>query len=106
MQQVALQPVPNQSFQVQLGSQGCIINLYQLAYGMFMDMTANGVPILAGQTCENLNRLVRGAYLGFVGNLTFVDTQGGSSPTDPVYTGLGTRYQLIYLETTDKQSSS
>ena len=106
MQEVPLQPVPNQTFQVQLGGQGCIFSIAQSAYGLFMSLSANGVPILNGQVCQNLNRLVRGAYLGFIGNLTFVDTQGGNDPADPVYTGLGTRYRLIYLESTDQQSSS
>lgn len=106
MQEVLIQAVPNQTFQVQLGGQSCIFSIYQLAYGLFLDLVAEGVPICAGQTCENLNRLVRGAYLGFIGNLTFVDTQGGIAPIDPVYTGLGARFRLIYLEATDLQSGA
>lgn len=106
MQEIPIQPVANQTFQVSLGGQACIFELYQLAYGMFVNMSSNGTPVLTGQICENLNRLVRGAYLGFVGNLCFVDTQGGASPTDPVYTGLGSRYRLIYLEATDANSGS
>ena len=43
--------------------------------------------------CLNLVGLVRSAYLGFIGQLAFFDTQGTS---DPDYSGLGTRYQLVY----------
>jgi hypothetical protein len=48
--------------------------------------------------CMDRVKLVRHAYLGFIGNLGFIDTQG---KTDPDYTGFGARYQLIYLEATD-----
>jgi hypothetical protein len=34
------------------------------------------------------------AYLGFSGDLVFVDTLGDQ---DPTYDGLGARYALIYL---------
>ncbi len=53
---------------------------------------------MASAICENGNRLVRDAYLGFSGDLAVVDTQGAS---DPVYTGLGTRYQMVYLAPAD-----
>jgi hypothetical protein len=55
-------------------------------------------PILSGVLCENVNRLVRNSYFGFLGDLAFLDNQGTS---DPFYTGLGTRYSLIYLEPAD-----
>jgi hypothetical protein len=68
---------------------------------VFMDLYvstafANPSPtlILGGQICQNLNFLVRSLYLGFVGDLAFNDTQGTANP---VYTGLGTRFQLVYL---------
>jgi hypothetical protein len=41
---------------------------------------------------------VRSAYLGFVGDLCFFDTQGTEDPTSP---GLGTRYLFVYLEAAD-----
>ena len=53
------------------------------------------VLIIGGVICENLNRIVRSLYLGFAGDLAFIDNQGS---TDPVYTGLGTRYSLAYIE--------
>jgi hypothetical protein len=42
--------------------------------------------------------MVRETYLGFIGDLSFTDTQGTS---DPVYTGLGSRFVLLYLEASD-----
>jgi hypothetical protein len=92
---VPLQAVPNQTLQVQLDGQPCIINLYQTAYALFIDLYVGNSLIACGVICENLNRIVRYAYRGFVGDLAFVDTQGS---TDPVYTGLGSRYQLLYFD--------
>lgn len=98
MMTIPLQETPNQSLTVQLGSQSVSINVYQMAYGLFVDVYVNNALIVAGVIAENLNRIVRSLYLGFVGDLAFVDTQGAS---DPIYTGLGTRYQLVYLEESD-----
>jgi hypothetical protein len=39
-------------------------------------------------------KLVCRDYLGFQGNIVFIDTQGTKNPE---YSGLGTRYELIYM---------
>lgn len=101
MQTVPLQAIPNQTLNVQLGGQACILNVYQLAFGLFMDLYVGNSLIVTGVICENLNRIVRSLYLGFSGDLCFFDTQGGSDPQDPIYTGLGARYQLVYLTPSD-----
>ena len=98
MQIVPLQPLPNQTLQAQLGGQACSLNVYQYAYGLFVDVYVNNALIVAGVIAENLNRIVRSTYLGFVGDFVFVDTQDAA---DPVYTGLGGRFQLVYLEEAD-----
>lgn len=98
MQVIPTQPLPNQSFQVQLATQACTIAIYQETYGLFLDLYIGANLVIGGVICENLNRIVRSLYLGFIGDLVFNDTQG---LTDPVYTGLGSRYQLIYLEAQD-----
>lgn len=49
-----------------------------------------------------MNLIVRSAYLGFIGDLAFIDTQGTS---DPIYAGLGTRFQLVYLFPVDVATS-
>ena len=98
MQVVPLQPVPNQTLQCQLGGQACTIDVVQNAYGLFATLFVGTNLIIAGVLAQNLNRIVRSLYLGFFGDLCFVDVQGMS---DPVYTGLGSRYQLVYLAPSD-----
>lgn len=48
-----------------------------------------GVPCLYG------NKMVRYSYLGFVGDLVFLDNVGQQ---DPFWEGLGSRYILYYIE--------
>lgn len=91
---VPLKAVPNQSLQVVLAGQSCIIDVVQTVYGLFLDLYVSDELIVAGVICENLNRIVRSLYLGFSGDLVFKDTQGDA---DPVYTGLGARFLLLYV---------
>ena len=86
---------PSQTFSVDIGGQQCTVNLYQKTTGLFMDLTANGNQVLMSMLCLDRVGLVRSAYLGFSGQLSFVDTQGY---TDPIYTGLGSRYILVFLQ--------
>jgi hypothetical protein len=95
---VPTRALPNQQIQCQLAGQACTFNIYQQAYGLYVDVYVGQTLIIGGVIAENLNRIVRSAYLGFVGDLTFWDTQ---SNDDPVYTGLGTRFLLIYLESSE-----
>lgn len=98
MLEIPTQPVPNQTLQVQLAGQNCRINIAQKRTGMFLDLYVDEGLIIGGVICENKNRIVRSAYLGFIGDLGFVDTRGSD---DPYFTGLGSRFVLVYLETTD-----
>lgn len=91
---IPLTAVPSQSFTIQLGGQNCAINLYQLSTGLFFDLSANGNDIVNTMICLNLVGLIREEYLGFQGQLVFLDTEGTS---DPTYDGLGTRYHLVYI---------
>lgn len=91
---VPLQQVPNQAVSVILSNQSCQVNVYQKFFGLFMDVYVADTLIIGGVLCQNLNRIVRSAYLGFQGDLGFWDTQGTG---DPYYTGVGKRYQLVYL---------
>lgn len=92
---VPVQPVANQKLTVPLSGQNCQLVLQQKFYGLFMDVYVNNTLIIGGVLCENLNRIVRDHYLGFIGDFVFLDTQGTSNP---YYTGLNDRYLLIYLE--------
>lgn len=95
---IPLKAVPNQQLTVQLNGQYCQINVYQKFFGLFLDLYVNNVLVIGGCICQNLNRIVRSAYLGFQGDLGFADTQGTSNP---YYTGLGSRFQLVYLTPDD-----
>ena|SRR5260221_149125 len=110
MRVIPLQAVPSQQVQVTLGGQQCVINVYQKRFGLFLDLTVNGNPVVIGAICQYFNRIIRSVYLGFIGDLMFIDNQGAN---DPDYTGLGdttsasntgaltSRYDLVYLETAD-----
>ena len=53
---------------------------------------------MAGVICQDRNRLVRSAYLGFAGDLMFEDLRGTDDPTAD---GLGSRFQLVYLDASE-----
>lgn len=95
---VPTQPVPNQSFSVTLDGQQINIVLSQTDYGLFITILLANVPLITGTLCLNEEFLIQETYLGFSGEMMFVDTQGTD---DPVYTGLGTRFQLAYIEPAD-----
>ncbi len=100
---VPLNNVPSQSLNVQLNGQNCTLNVFQKFGGLFFDLILNGTTlVIGGVLCENLNRIVRDLYFGFLGDFVFLDTQGNN---DPMWTssgnGLGTRYVLVYLGPSD-----
>jgi hypothetical protein len=88
----------SQKFSVLLAGQNCQIAVYQKTTGLYLDLAVNNAPIKSGVICRDRVLLIRHAYLGFVGDLTFFDTQGVD---DPQYSGLGSRWQLVYLEAGD-----
>jgi hypothetical protein len=95
---IPLQSVSNQSVNVGLANQLCQLNIYQKSTGLFFDLLVSSAPIVSGVICLNLVKLVRRLYLGFIGDFVFFDSQGN---TDPVSTGLGSRYLLAYLSPSD-----
>lgn len=91
---VPLAAVPSQTLSVLLAQQSCRINVYAKTTGLFLDLYVNDGLIIGGVICQNTVLIVRDQYFGFAGDLAFFDLQGS---TDPVYTGLGTRYILGYI---------
>lgn len=94
---IPLRAVPNQAVTVQLNGQNAQINVRQLPQAMFIDLLVDNSPIVMGVIAQNLNPIVRDAYLGFIGDLAFIDNEGSE---DPHYTGLGgagARFSLGYL---------
>ena len=101
MQQINLQSVPSQQLQAVLDGQNCVISIYVKNQCMFFDLSVGGTRIAYAVQCKNLVSLVPTAYLGFAGWLLFFDTQGTS---DPIYTGLGTRWVLLFLDSADLEA--
>lgn len=98
MKEIPLQAMPSQRLSVVLAAQNCQIAVYQKSTGMYLDLSVNDAPIITTRLCRDRVRLVRQEYLGFVGDLTFMDTQGRD---DPQWAGLGARWKLRYLEAGD-----
>jgi hypothetical protein len=60
---------------------------------LFVDVYVNDALVIGGVAARNDDPIVRSAYLGFLGDLYFHDTQGAS---DPTYGTLGTSHVLLY----------
>jgi hypothetical protein len=99
MLQVPLAAVASQTLSIGLDGQAAQIAVYTLSTGLYFDLLEDGVPIVTTRIARDKTRLLLDAgYRGFIGDFCFVDTQGSN---DPTFDGLGTRYQLIYLEASD-----
>ena len=98
MQIIPIQAGPNQAVTVTLAGQPCQINVRQTLYGISVDLFVANAIVVAGTPALDRTRIVRSTYLGFIGDLVFIDTQGTS---DPTYDGLGTRYRLAYIEASE-----
>ncbi|OYW21290.1 MAG: hypothetical protein B7Z52_01060 [Burkholderiales bacterium 12-64-5] len=93
---IPLIATPSQRLTVQLGQQSCVIAVRQRRTGLYLDLYVQNVAIVTGAAALNLVKIVREAYLGFTGDLFFVDTQGSNAPD---FTGLGGRYVLVWDDT-------
>lgn len=95
---VPLNPVNNQYLSVSLANQPVQLVITQRSTGLFTDIYLNNALLLGGVLGRNAVRMIRDLYFGFAGDFAFYDTQGED---DPYYTGLGSRYQLVYLTPAD-----
>lgn len=98
MQIVPTLAVPSQTLRATLAGQAVTVHLYQRSTGMFCDVSLSDALVIGGVPAQHANRIVRSAYLGFAGDLAVYDTQGTD---DPDYTGLGSRWVLVYVEAAD-----
>jgi len=120
MQVVPLAAVPSQNFAINLAGQAVAISLYLLGAGaaaaLYMDLLLNGSPVFSARAVRSFGGLPNTVarfmladkhYLGFLGDLLFIDTQ--ASPTvptaDPLPSGLGARWRLLYFSEADLQAS-
>lgn len=67
--------------------------VYAQADPVFLNLRLNDVPVLSGVLARNNVKIVRNPYFGFVGDLSFADTEGNE---DPQWPGLGARWLLLY----------
>lgn len=95
MLNIPLAAVPSQQLAVQLSGQPCKIDVLTRDGALYLNLYVNDALIIGGVIGRDRVRMVRDAYLGFLGDLTWVDTQGID---DPQYEGLGSRWFLLYLE--------
>lgn len=105
---IPLHATPSQQVSVSLNGQSCVIRVYQKGDQLYMDLTVNNVVLFTTVACHDRDFLVRYTYLGFSGDLSFLDTQGLS---DPQYSGFGSqaqnpRYLLVYLTPAEVESLS
>lgn len=91
---IPIEDVFSQTVKARLGGQACTIEIYQKSDRVYCDLKVNNELIVGGVHCHDVNRIVRDPYLGFEGDLIFMDTEGWQDPVSP---GLGTRFLLIYL---------
>lgn len=94
MNVIPIADIPSQILTSTVGGQSCRLRIFTRQALLFLDLYVNDTLIVAGALCTNGGKIVRDAYLGFVGDLMFVDTQGSSEPVSP---GLGSRFQLTYV---------
>lgn len=114
---VPLSAVPSQTLQIVLGGQNCALSIYvkdgydysdptletpstNLYFDLnYTDVNGNIIQVTNTAICLNEKRLlINRQYLGFVGDFMFIDTQGSD---DPQYTGLGARWEFVYIEAGD-----
>jgi hypothetical protein len=92
-QSIPLAALALQQFSCVLDNQTAQFTLTSTDQGVFADIVYIGVSIAAGRICLDRTNLNSSPYLGLPQGLFFVDLLG---TTDPVYTGFGTRYLLLY----------
>lgn len=90
---VPVKAVPSQSINVILAGQPCAIKLRLLGGRQYFSLSVNGAVICQNVLMVNRSAIVRAAYMGFVGDLAAIDTQGDEPPE---YTGWGSRWVLAF----------
>lgn len=94
MQTIPLQPIPNQSFSLQLGSNNYDIRLRTCESGVTsVDVIINNIPLLSGQRAVSNFPVIAYEYLTD-GNFMFI-TQNDEYPD---YTQFGVTQFLIFAD--------
>ena len=92
---IPLKPVANQATTVMLGGQVIRVAIREMTTGVYLTAWLDNVIIQSGILCLDRVRMMSSNYDQFIGGFMFMDSQGLE---DPVSTGIGTRWNLYYLE--------
>jgi hypothetical protein len=83
-----------QSIKIVLDEQACEIQIRERLGNLYMSMVVDGVESWNNYVCYNQQNIKPFTYMPFRGGLYFVDIEGD---TDPVSSGLNTRYFLVFF---------
>jgi hypothetical protein len=92
---IPLKPVANQTTTTILGGQVVRIAVRQMTTGVYLTAWKDNEVIQSGILCVDRVRMLDSNYDGFIGGFMFIDSQGLENPD---YTGIGSRWNLFYLE--------
>ncbi len=93
-----LSPLPNQEFTTVLDKQSCVINIYQRAGRLYMDLFKDGEAVQTGCLLQPKEPTITRSDSPFKGNFRIVDTQSEPEKQQmPTYQELGTRFTFHYL---------
>lgn len=92
--EVPLSALPSQELSLVLGNQDVTVRVLTRGDYLYLDILKESTPVIQGQLIVIGQNLLPADLSGFVGNFQMVDINGNS---DPVYTGLGTQYRLLYI---------
>lgn len=99
---IPLQADANQTFDTTLDGASATFTLKTTDYGLFVDVVYNGVQVIAGALARDRIDMNRAKWLGLAQPLWFADLKG---TTDPVYSGFGSRYLLLYGTSGNEQQT-
>lgn len=102
--EVPLIALPNQQLNVTLDGQNCTIAVYQRDESLYLDLYVGQTCIRTGAICIPTAPIITGST-AFKGQLYIVDTLSQpDAQSNPVYTGLGDKFKLIYLTQEQEES--
>lgn len=92
--EIPLNPIVAQSLKVVLNEQSCEILIRERLDNLYMSLVVDDETAWNNFVCYDRQNIKPHSYLPFSGGLYFIDKEGS---TDPIASGLNTRYFLIYL---------
>ncbi|MDA8485843.1 hypothetical protein NNO07_22480 [Pseudomonas resinovorans] len=94
MNVIPLIPTPGQRLQIVLENQNVTLAVRQKGPRMYVDLDVGTTRVMSGAICNDRTNIKQYKTMAFNGGLFFIDTQGNEAPH---YSGLGTRWVLLYL---------